>query len=687
MMRTFRQLTRRPGVRLFLGTGLASAVLCGASGTGTVDWPYTSGERSGSHYSPLRQIHAGNVKQLGLAWSYDTGTTRGLEATPIVVGGTMYTSLSWSVAVALDAATGKLKWRHDPRVPHELGSRACCDVVNRGVALDNGKVFIGTLDGRLQALDAATGRLLWSVETTDPGKHYTITGAPRVVKGMVIIGNGGAEYGVRGYVSAYDAATGKLVWRFYTVPGNPAEKIESEAFEKALKTWSGEWWKLGGGGTVWDAIEYDPQVGLLYIGTGNGSPWNRNFRSPGGGDNLYLSSIVALRPDTGAYVWHYQVTPGDSWDFTATQPMILADLRIAGATRKVLMQAPKNGFFYVLDRVSGELLSAEPFAKTTWATRIDMATGRPVETPEARYGEQPVLLLPSPMGAHNWHPMSYHQGLNLVFLPTSGIPFAYSADPRVLSLRGHGWRLGVDLAPGGKVIVPAAHKEKPDDPPGSLLAWDPVAAKPRWRVAHKSWCNGGVLSTAGDIVFQGRGDGNFSAYSAQTGDKLWEVFLGNGIVAAPSTYSIGGTQYVSILAGYGGIGLNGLPALDTYKAPGRLWAFALNANAKLTPVAGQPRPSLTPIEAAPVPGQIGPGAQAYHRNCTVCHGINAVSSGSIADLRYASQAVFDNYRHILLDGALAKVGMPSFKDALTPREVEAIRSYVLFERSKLEARK
>jgi len=377
---------------------------------------------SEQRYSPLDQVRADNVAKLAPAWSLELDTWRGQEATPLVIDGVMYTTTAWSKVVAINAATGEELWQYDPMVPREVAAKGCCDVVNRGLAAWKGRLFLGTLDGRLVAIDAATGKPVWSVQTTDRSLPYTITGAPRVVKGKVIIGNGGAEYGVRGYVTAYDAETGEQAWRFYTVPGNPADGFESDAMKKAAETWFGEWWKGGGGGTVWDAIVYDPELDLLYIGVGNGSPWNHRQRSEGKGDNLFLSSIVALRPDTGEYVWHYQTTPGETWDYTATQPIILADLTINGEPRKVLMQAPKNGFFYVLDRATGALISARNFVPITWASGVDMATGRPVEDPKARYAEAPALVVPAPMGAHNWHPMSFSPKTGLVYIPAQEVP-------------------------------------------------------------------------------------------------------------------------------------------------------------------------------------------------------------------------------------------------------------------------
>ncbi|MDZ7689793.1 MAG: PQQ-dependent dehydrogenase, methanol/ethanol family [Balneolaceae bacterium] len=417
-------------------------------------------------YSTLNQVTADNVDQLGLAWSYDTGMRGGVETTPLVADGIMYLTGPWSIVYALDARTGEEIWTWDPQVPRLHGLKACCDVVNRGAALYQGKVYVGTLDGRLAALDAATGEPVWTVATFDPSTDHTITGAPRVVKGNVIIGNGGAEYGVRGYVSAYDAENGNLVWRTYTVPGNPSEPFESEAMEEAVKTWSGEWWKAGGGGTVWDAMAYDPELDLLYIGTGNGSPWSRNLRSPGGGDNLYLSSILALNPDDGTIVWHYQTTPGDHWDFTATQHLILADLEIDGTSRKVIMQAPKNGFFYVLNRETGEFISAEAYLPVTWADSVDGRTGRPVERPEAVYGNEPVEVQPEPFGGHNWQPMAFNPETGYVYVPIHERASTYWEDD--------GW----DYEPGQINTGIRIRWETGSNSHGALIAWDPRSKRP-----------------------------------------------------------------------------------------------------------------------------------------------------------------------------------------------------------------
>ena len=449
---------------------------------------------SEQRFSPLSDIDPSTVGDLGLAWYFDIPTRRGIEATPIVVDGRMYVTGSWSIVYALDAATGEELWRYDPEVPQEWAQYACCDVVNRGVAAWGNSVFVGTLDGYLVSLDAETGSVNWRADTIDRQPPYTITGAPRVVKGQVLIGNGGAEYGVRGYISAYDATTGDLTWRFHTVPGNPDDGFESETMAMAAETWTGEWWAMGGGGTVWDSMAYDPELDLLYIGVGNGSPWNRKVRSPDGGDNLFISSIVALRPETGEYVWHYQTTPGDTWDFTATQHIVLADIEIGGETHKVLMQAPKNGFFYVLDRTDGTLISADPYVTVTWASGVDHETGRPVEAPNARYESGPAFIFPGPLGGHNWHPMSYSPQTGLVYLPAQEIPFVYADESGFAFAEGI-WNTGTDASFGSAPEDPAVLQEVMKLIAGQLVAWDPVEGREVWRYQHAGPWNGGVLAT------------------------------------------------------------------------------------------------------------------------------------------------------------------------------------------------
>ena len=500
-------------------------------------------------FSPLTTINADNVSELGLAWYLDLGTDRGQEATPIVVDGVIYVSGAWNIVYAIDARSGELLWQHNPETSRVwVAEYAVHDAVSRGLAVWDGKVIAATLDGRLFALDARNGELLWSVLTIDRSKPYSITGAPRIVKGRVIIGNSGADYGVRGYVSAYDASNGELDWRFYTVPGDPSQPQESAALERAVKTWTGEeWYKTGGGGTVWNSMAFDPELNLLYFGVGNGTPWSRELRSPGGGDNLFLSSILAVNPDNGEYVWHYQTTPGESWNFSAVESIILADIEVEGQPRKVLIQAPKNGFFYVLDRATGELLSAQQYIEQNWASHIDMATGRPVEYPFARYKNQGRLIVPGPSGGHSWYPMSYSPHTQLAYIPALSVPGYYNHDEAYTykpGFQNKGIEEGVTdyraLNPqGNRQILRFGTR---------LLAWDPKTQTERWRVEHAD-LPGGTLVTIGNLVFQGLGSGEFVAFAADTGMKLWNFEVGTTIMAGPVTYAVDGEQYVAVMAG------------------------------------------------------------------------------------------------------------------------------------------
>ena len=635
-------------------------------------------------FSPLKQIDASNVRDLKLAWHYDLPTDRrGQESTPLVVDGVMYVTSAWSKVHALDARTGAELWSFDPAVPREWGANACCDVVNRGVALWDGKVFFGTLDGRLFALDAATGRTVWEKLTIDRNWRYTITGAPRVVKGKVLIGNGGGEMGVRGYISAYNAANGDLVWRFYTVPGDPSKPFENSILEQAAKTWTGEWWQLGGGGTVWDSMAYDDKLDLLYIGVGNGSPWNQALRSPGGGDNLFLSSIVALRPDTGEYVWHYQTTPGETWDFTATQHLVLATLKIDGQDRDVLMQAPKNGFFYVLDRKTGALISAKPYVAVNWASGIDMKNGRPIENPEARYGAtgKPWMSVPGPGGAHNWQPMSFSPLTSLVYVPVTDMSFPYIPDGK-FARRNLAWNVGVDFDAGSlpqdeavKTAIKAGLK-------GHLAAWDPVTQREAWRVDYDSPWNGALLSTAGNLVFQGTAMGEFVAYQADTGAKLWSAPTQAGVIASPISYQIDGEQYIAIEVGWGGVfGLApGELTLDKHARSNipRVLAFKLNGTDTLPEPAPEPVLTLQPPPDKATDAVVAAGKASFHTYCGTCHGDTAVSSGILPDLRY-SQALHDPklWQSIVHDGALKSAGMIGFGAELSAQDIDRIRAYVI----------
>lgn len=628
-----------------------------------------------TRYSQLDAITTENVGDLGLEWSYDLKSRRGVQATPIVVDGVMYVTASWSVVHALDALTGAPLWVYDPDVPGEFASKGCCDVVNRGVAVYDGKVYVGAFDGYLHAIDAATGEQVWKVDTIENREmSYTVTGAPRIINGKVIIGNGGAEYGVRGYITAYDTATGEEAWRWYTVPGDPSKPFENDAMEMAAETWdpSANYWEAGGGGTVWDAMAYDPELNLLYIGTGNGSPWNQHLRSPAGGDNLFLASIVALNPDTGEYVWHYQNTPGDTWDYTSTQHIILADLEIDGQMRQVLMQAPKNGFFYVIDRTDGSFISAEPFVETTWATAYDDA-GRPIENPAARSKDEPFETVPSAYGAHNWHPMSFNPDTGLVYIPAQGVPLVQSTDPDwslnshqpMSTMSGMGWNLGYLF----NVVAPEA------TPFGHLLAWDPVNQREVWRAEYVSPWNGGTLTTAGNLVFQGTADGRFIAYDAGSGEALWQTPVTSGVVAAPMTWEKDGTQYVTIAVGWGGV--YGLMQRATERVgPGRVFTFRVGGSAEMPSFETSDRTEL--VSGVPYdPAEIDAGLAAYVSNCLFCHGVPGVNNGgAIPNLGYSEAETLINADVWVLDGAGLHNGMPRFDAHLSDADVQAILAFI-----------
>jgi quinohemoprotein ethanol dehydrogenase len=640
------------------------------------DWRSTGNGDFEQHFSPLDRINDRNVGRLGLAWYADLKTDRGQEATPLMVDGVLYNTEPWNITTAYDARTGRELWRYDPQVPLKYGRLACCDIVTRGLGFADGRIYIGTLDGRLIALEAKSGRELWSVQTTDPAKPYTITGVPRVFDGMVLIGNGGAELGVRGYVTAYDAQTGEQLWRWYTVPGNPADGFENAAMRAAAATWTGEWWRTGGGGTVWDSIAYDPRLGLVYIGTGNGSPWAQKWRSPGGGDNLYLASIVALDARTGEYRWHYQTVPGEEWDYTATQQMILADLWIDGRARSVLMQAPKNGFFYMLDRETGELLSASQLVPVNWASGIDMRTGRPVENAAVRYGTSPVLVSPGPGGAHNWNAMAYNPFNRLVYVPVAETYMAYAAAASFDPARGG---LGTSFA--GYADERRTMAEYSDaHSKGWLVAWDPVRRREVWRTPNEQKGSGGVLATAGNLVFQGNIGKTFTAYRADTGEKVWEMPVQNVPISAPIAYMLDGEQYIAVNVGWGG-GLAHVERANYTEltlGPPRLLVFKLGGTAHLPPmpVTSMRVPELVaPPALTGTPEQVALGEGLYAAHCALCHGAGA--RGGVKDLRHMEPATHAAFIDIVLGGARARNGMASFADTLSPAEAEAIHHYLI----------
>jgi quinohemoprotein ethanol dehydrogenase len=615
------------------------------------DWMTIGRDFGKGHFSPLTQINKKTVSRLGLAWQYDTHTIRGLEATPVVVDGVMYTTGPIGQVYALDAKTGQQIWMFEPHNDMRVNQRACCDEVNRGVAVWNGKVYVGSFDGHLIALDARTGNVVWKVDTiVDKKRGYTSTGAPEVAGHLVVIGNSGAEYDARGYLSAYDVDTGKFAWRFYTVPGDPAKPYENPELKAAAKTWDPKSdWAMGGGGTVWGAIDYDPELNLLYFGTGNGTFFDQSRRSPSGGDNLYIASIIALNPDTGRMVWYYQEVPGDQWDFDVVQPMILTDLKINGSVHKVLMQAPKPGFFYIFDRKTGKLLSANPYVPVTWATHVDLKTGRPVEAPDARSYKYSTngkkYISPSPMGGHNWNPMSWDPQTGLVYIPEI-----------------ENGQTGIFT---GKAF---------------LRAWDPVRSKNVWEVPMSDWWDrAGVLATAGGLVFQGTGTGHFCAYDAETGQKVKDIEVGSAIIAGPMSYSVGGVQYVAVMAAWGGGGWNFVhPTSAAYQRgnEGRILAFKLDGGPVPIP------PLLPPIQPIPQPpAQTGSaetiqqGQKLFAAHCGSCH-LN--QPGSLApDLRRMTPPTHAAFKQIVLSGILQNAGMPPWNDVLSPAEAEAIHDYLI----------
>jgi quinohemoprotein ethanol dehydrogenase len=660
----------------------------------TENWVSLGGNYKQQHYSDLEQISSDNVKNLGFAWEYDARSTigrvpRGLEATPFVVDGIMYTSGAWGFVYAINAKTGDEIWKYDPNVDASYNRRACCDVVNRGVAVWKGKVYVGTLDGYLVCLNAKDGRELWRIDTfTDRSIAYTITGPPQVAGDVVVIGNSGAEFGVRGYITAYDLNSGEEKWRFFIVPGDPKKGFEHEELEMASKTWDpNSNWEAGGGGTVWGQSAYDPELNLLYIGTGNSSPYPIWFRSPSGGDNLFLVSILAINPDNGKLVWHYQTTPGEIWDYTATQNIVLAELEIEGTHRKVLMQAPKNGFFYVLDRASGELLSAEKYTSVNWASHVDMETGRPVKTAQGWYKDEPKLVVPSLPGGHSWNPMSYNPKTGLVYIPEIILPLIYKSDAS-FEFKKLKWGTGILYNDIGPPFSEENQKytigQKDTLEVNKLKAWDPVNQKVVWELEQPvAKGNGGILSIS-DLVFQGTNTGHLKVYEANTGKLLKEIEVGTGIMAAPMSYQIDGEQYVAVMAGYGGNSLVVGPlderaAIHKYQNYGRILAFKLNGGPTPLP------PKVTIIEV-PEPFEleleadlIKMGESLFNNYCSKCHiaGNNNAFYSQYPNLGKMDSGVHAIFKDIVLKGVYAQNGMASFADVLEESDVNAIQQYLV----------
>lgn len=639
------------------------------------DWYSFGGDHTERHFTPLNQINSDNVSELKPVWYQDIYTAPSAFSAPLEVNGIIYFAAGYSVVHAMDAKTGELLWQYDPEAPQVAGEKLRSSWGIRGIGYGDGKILTGTVDGRLIALDVETGELVWSAMTIEPDDGRYITGAPLVYGNTVLIGHGGGDFApIRGYVTAYNLQTGEELWRFYTVPGNPADGFESEAMEMAAKTWTGEWWKYGGGGTVWNTMTYDKEFNLVYIGTGNGAPWNQKIRSPGGGDNLFLCAIVALNADTGEYVWHYQINPGETWDFNAAMDMQLADLEINGEIRKVILHAPKNGFFYVIDRKTGRLISAEPFVdKVTWADRIDLETGRPIENPEARFPDgKAVLVFPSPTGAHTAEPMAFNPQAGLVYInaiergkvyvdPSEGLEDWAFTPGQVINN-------GVGPAPTSIEVPPIEN---------SLLAWDPVSQEKAWSIPLVGNKNGGLLTTAGNLVFQGGVEGKIRAYHADSGEQLWEYDVQNGVTAQPISYEVDGVQYLTIVAGWRASSADG-PGLswDYRQQQRRLITFAIGGKETLPEVDYIEMPYLDDPDFTVDVELARTGAALYGRQCAICHGGGLNAGGGAPDLRKAGTPLsFDSFQAVVQGGALVVNGMPKFGE-FSDEQVQSLQHYI-----------
>lgn len=648
-----------------------------ADESNTSEWLAYGRTHSEQRFSPIDDINTTNVANLKVEWYMDLPRDVGLVSTPLVVNGIMYFTGTMNIIKAVDAINGKLIWEFDPGVGKAVeGKRQVGWVHNRGLTFYKEKVFAATWDGRLIAIDAKTGAKIWSAVTFDPNRSLYITGAPKAFAGKVLIGNGGTENGpTRGFVTAYDAETGTEAWKFYIVPGDASNGFENEAMEMAAKTWTGEWWKHGGGGNAWHGFTYDVDLDVLYIGTGNGSPWNRKIRSPAGGDNLFLCSIVALDPHTGKYLWHYQTNPGETWDYNSNMDIVLADLTIDGEEVKAILHAPKNGFFYVINRKTGKLISAEPFAEATWASHIDLSTGRPVEIEGARYENGPIRISPSPYGAHSWHAMSYNPQTGLAYIPTLHSSIEFSDEGIDLS----SWQ--AEEFTGGVGVKGFPNKVEMEKTPASLQAWDPVKQKLAWSIPQDKFWNGGTLTTGGNLVFQGRSDGKLLAYNAKTGETIWTFDTGLGISAPPITYKINGKQYVSILVGFGGA-YAGLGS-EAYKLG---WAYRKHTRRLITfslsGIVDLPK-LLPPFYPKPIvdstftidEAKAQLGASLYGK-CGSCHGPTMYSGGMAPDLRASTISLNkEAFASVVRDGLLNPNGMPSFPE-ITNEKLEALRHFI-----------
>lgn len=687
---------------LALCAGLSDA---GAEPAPEDQWTRAGHDEAGTYHSALKDMNAGNIKTLGFAWDYRLGTHRGLEATPIVVDGVLYTSGNFGRVYALDAASGAERWQYDPEIDGQAGRYACCDAVNRGVAYWNGRIYVASLDGFLHAIDAASGKRVWksdAIPARSPKAPYTLTGTPVIAGNSVLIGTGGGDFhGVRGYVEAFDLESGALRWRFYTVPKDPKLGVQDQPhLVEAVKTWDPRHrWETGGGGAVWDGISYDAALNFVYIGTGNASPYDLTEDGRSGGDGLYSDCILALHADTGQLAWHFQVVPGDKWDLDSTQKLVLADIDVDNKPRKVLMQASKNGYFYLLDRVTGEFISAKPFAFANWTLGLDAKSGRPLLNPAADYSMSPKLIFPWEGGAHSWQAMSYDAHNGLVYIPVIeagdiqietahlkvGLTEGQFTSP-IMSVEDYDPKA---LAPlfGALPSLKSLTRGLPDaSNRGVLRAWDARHQRLAWEVATPRYWNGGVLSTDGGLVIQGDLTGRINVYAAATGKLLTSVNVGSSIMATPMTYRVHGVQFIAVMAGYGG-GELGVPlppqsAAYRYGNEGRIIVLKLGGTPPVLPEEVSLQPFPKPPAEDGDPAHISQGEILYGRFCARCH---VLGRGVLPDLRRLTPQKHQLFNDIVLQGILQPLGMGRFDDVLSADEAKAIHAYVIHEAWKAQA--
>jgi len=669
------------------------------------DWPTVGGDSNNTRFSPLADISDRNVGSIGLAWEAGLDSERVQESSPVVVDGIMYVSASLGRVFAFDAETGKRLWKFDPDVDMQVNRYACCDQANRGIVVANGLVYVASLDGFLYALRTRDGSVSWRVNTLS-GQHrnYTITGAPTRAANLIVIGNAGSEFNARGFVTAYDAKTGRKVWRFYTVPRNPSNgSQESPALDIAVKTWDRDSrWDIGGGGTVWDAILYDSVLDTIYIGVGNGVPYPRRLRSPKGGDNLFLGSVVALNRRDGSMKWYYQETPGESWDSTSTQQMIMSDVHIDGKIKPALIHAPKNGFLYVIDRTTGRPVRAHPLVRINWARRVNLSSGRPEMRYDSNdYTRGPKIIFPSTLGARSWDPPAYSPQSQTYFASVIDMGTLLWSNPTRVAYDVRGQNSGLaggvmsyDLdatLPSLPLDMRTAVAALPETESVRKMPWsaelravDVVTGRTRWAVPLESWRHrAGVLATAGNLVVQGGPSGRLKFYAQDTGRLVKSIDTFSSIHAAPITYKKRGIQYFAVATGWGGAAWPWLPSFSAaYKYGNRNKVFAFRIGGKIVPEPAK----LPELKVAPVPpslpgdvtaAQLEIGQALFFKHCAACH-FNQPRS-TVPDLRRMTPETHKLFSEIVLNGRLLANGMPRWSDVLTRRQVSMIHRWLIYE--------